>query len=280
MSHQQDNKDKTKPDKKSNKDKEKDKEKEKGNSRANDIDSTQPLLPPAPPASSSSSATLSNSPLVFSCSKCRTIIGDSLSLVGTHSQLQTITLTAANAISRGEELLTSSEKDAIDRGATFIPLSCLSCSSPIGRYYITTPKGLDEMRERFSFLTTHLSSYQLGRATYGEISEDGISLASLAATDTTVVNKEGEEGGGGGGGVSEEVEEVLVKVQHVILGLEERISRLEEIAGGGGGVMVAGRVEKRRSEEMVPEGGGGEGYWSSDQPDEPSSPNHRKKTRK
>lgn len=161
---------------------------------------------------SSSTTPAINGPLVFSCGKCHTIIGDSLSLVGTHAQLKTLTLSAASKVTRNESLITS--QSSIDKGSTFVALMCYNCSKILGRYYITTPRTLDDLREKFTFFVDDISSYELGRPEYGE-NQPNAGLSGLTSSNSSAV--------------SEEVEVGLLKVQHVILGLEERIRRIEDL---------------------------------------------------
>jgi hypothetical protein len=155
-------------------------------------------------------ATALNGPLVFSCGNCRTIIGDSLSLIGTHAQLRTITLSAASKITRTEDLLTS--KTGVDKGSTFVNLTCFSCSSLVGKYYLTTPKGLDDLRERFSFTIDNITSYELGKSEYGQIEMNPEPPVVISSNN----------------GIGEDEDENILKIQHVILGLESRINKLEE----------------------------------------------------
>ena len=102
-----------------------------------------------------------DTPLVFQCLKCRSIVGDSLSVVSIHQGMQLITLSAAEHIRREKEIYTSKSGD--DIGSTFYRFSCKICSSVIGRYYLTTSKDLDALREQFSFDIQAVSSYQLGK---------------------------------------------------------------------------------------------------------------------
>ena len=102
-----------------------------------------------------------DTPLVFQCLKCRSIVGDSLSVVSIHQNMQLITLSAADHIRREKEIYTSKSGD--DIGSTFYRFSCTLCSSVIGRYYLTTSKDLDALREQFSFDIQAVSSYQLGK---------------------------------------------------------------------------------------------------------------------
>ena len=102
-----------------------------------------------------------DTPLVFQCLQCRSIVGDSLSVVSINQNMQLITLSAADNIRREREVYTSKSGD--DIGSTYYRFSCKLCSSVIGRYYLTTSKDLDSLREQFSFDIQAVSSYQLGK---------------------------------------------------------------------------------------------------------------------
>jgi hypothetical protein len=104
-------------------------------------------------------------PLVFSCLNCRTIVGDSFSLVCTNADLKSVTISQASSIARLEDLITS--KEGIDRGSTYFSITCRPCNSYLGRFYITTPKALDDLRECFTFMVDNISSYELGKGEFG-----------------------------------------------------------------------------------------------------------------
>ena len=61
-------------------------------------------------------------PLVFSCIKCRTIVGDSYSFITTDEVSNTLTLSAASNIQRTDELYTSYSEH--DEGSTYFCYSC------------------------------------------------------------------------------------------------------------------------------------------------------------
>lgn len=106
-------------------------------------------------------------PIVFSCGRCRTVIGDSLNLVCTNGDLRIVTLAGANNILKVDNLITS--KEPLDRGSTFFPLQCAECKGLLGKYYLTTPRAFDDLRERFSLLADQISTYILGEIQTGEI---------------------------------------------------------------------------------------------------------------
>lgn len=106
-------------------------------------------------------------PLVFSCSGCKTIVGDSYSFMCSNEQLKSITLSAANNIERSADVYTS--KGGYDVGSTYFTFSCSSCHTPIERYYLTTSKDLDEIREKFTFFIDNLNTYEIGKSKFGKI---------------------------------------------------------------------------------------------------------------
>lgn len=180
---------------------------------------------------------LFSNPLVFCCMKCHTIVGDSTLIAGTNADLQAITLIGASKIQREEELLTSTTSESIDKGSTYFQLSCSRCQHNLGRYYITTPRILDDLREKFTFFIQSLESYVLGRAEIGESTKEPITLTrteavrEVAATDVPVdrtMTKGEDPLLPRLAHKTEELEEGLLKAQHVILGLESRIAALEE----------------------------------------------------
>lgn len=101
-----------------------------------------------------------STPIVFQCLRCRAIIGDSFSLICISEEQQLITLSSANNIQRDGDIFTSKTGD--DVGSTFYRFSCKICNAGLGKYYLTTSKDLDQLREQFSFEISQVSSYQLG----------------------------------------------------------------------------------------------------------------------
>ena len=84
-------------------------------------------------------------PLVFSCVKCRTLVGDSFSFHGSSEKMRTVTLIASSNIKRSLDVYTS--KSGNDVGSTYFQFTCLNCQSTLGRYYLTSSKDLDDLRE-------------------------------------------------------------------------------------------------------------------------------------
>jgi Yippee zinc-binding/DNA-binding /Mis18, centromere assembly len=108
-------------------------------------------------------------PLVFSCKKCKTILGDSYSMVISNADVNVVALSSASNITRSAEVFTS--KFGADVGSTYYSFMCTSCHFTVGRYYLTTSSDLDNLRGRFSFMVDEISSYELGKAQIGKMPE-------------------------------------------------------------------------------------------------------------
>lgn len=188
-------------------------------------------------------------PLVFSCAKCRTLIGDSYSFLTSSEESRTITLASSSNIQRSADVYTS--KSGGDIGSTYFNFTCLNCQTPLGRYYLTTSKDLDEQREKFTFSVDAITSYELGKAQHGKM--------PVQEGEEEEVKEEGEGAGGHGGAgpagttlsAVEHMQELqalkaslaslgdsvgglngeLLKVQQVLFGVLGRIEGLEQGAG-------------------------------------------------
>ena len=118
-------------------------------------------------------------PLVFSCLKCKSIVGDSFSLLSSNEEANTITLSASSNIQRPKEMYTSYE--SLDEGSTYFPIMCKFCQQSLGRYYVTTSTDLDHLREKFTFNIDSITSYELGKAQHGKMLE--VTVLSLPVAD-------------------------------------------------------------------------------------------------
>jgi hypothetical protein len=192
--------------------------------------------PAAPAAVSEEEEDSISGPLCFSCAKCRTIVGDSFSFLTSNEEAQTITLTASSNIQRSADVYTS--KSGFDVGSTYFNFTCSNCQELLGRYYLTTSKDLDELREKFTFLVNNIQSYQLGKAQHGKLPE-----LLVSADDGDDGQHEGGEGAAGSGSaasktaaemdqagtraVVDNLSKEVLKVQHVLAGFLERIERIE-----------------------------------------------------
>ena len=83
--------------------------------------------------------------------------------------MQTITLTAASGIQRSADVYTS--KAGPDVGSTYFRFTCAACQNSLGRYYLTTSKDLDNLREKFTFTIESITSYELGKPQHGRITD-------------------------------------------------------------------------------------------------------------
>lgn len=104
-------------------------------------------------------------PLVFSCCKCKTIVGDSFSFLSSNKETNCITLSSSSNIQRTSELYTSYE--SLDEGSTYFCFMCGNCQQLLGRYYVTTSIDLDHIREKFTFNIENITSYELGKSQHG-----------------------------------------------------------------------------------------------------------------
>ncbi len=145
-------------------------------------------------------------PLVFQCSKCRSIIGDSLAWVGAYEDLSAVVLhhVSDSAIRTRRDRVTS--QNAFDLGSTFLILECQVCDELIGRIYKTTPKHLDDIRDCYCLDVKQVDSYQLGDfGTNVTRESDPFSMQ----TNTYLVSQ-------------------INKFQSIIVGLGERVAALEQ----------------------------------------------------
>lgn len=156
-------------------------------------------------------------PLIFSCGQCRTIVGDTYSFENSDEETKTITLSGASNVQRTAELYTSYSEH--DEGSTYFCFSCKNCGLLLGRYYVTTSKDLDILRERFTFGIDSITSYELGTSQHGKL-PDASSNALSSQNNQNPQAKRPEE--------QEDLRFELLKVQHVMLDLVQRVTSLEK----------------------------------------------------
>lgn len=173
-------------------------------------------------------------PLVFSCGNenCKVILGDSYGYVTANEATKTITLSAASNITRSTNVFTS--KSGHDVGSTYFAFSCSGCKASLGKYYLTTSKDLDDIREKFTFNGDALSTYELGKAKFGKIPEQ----EELEFGEHDTISKETSTNGSAGKLLKShlnslrekkisELESQILKMKHVIVDLAERVTVLE-----------------------------------------------------
>eukprot|EP01135_Chromosphaera_perkinsii_P011840 Nk52_evm31s2506 gene=Nk52_evmTU31s2506 len=152
-------------------------------------------------------------PLVFQCS-CRSVVGDSFSWLCAKESLNTISLTAIPVHTgtvevQRDKLQAVLQQGAPDCGATYNPIKCATCGKLLGRVYRTTARDLDDIRDAYTFDLNAISSYQLGVEIEGQ-KGDLVKPETLLSLPTAAVLQEG-----------------MIKVQNMILLLNERLEQVE-----------------------------------------------------
>ncbi|KAL9986950.1 hypothetical protein ACROYT_G001168 [Oculina patagonica] len=148
-------------------------------------------------------------PVVFQCSTCNNIFGDSCAWVASDRELEVICVNSVTSVvSLGEGLETSTQ--GADIGSTFMPLQCKSCKSLIGRIYRTTPKELDHLRNLYCLDVEHIKSYQVG----SEKGKQTLPAGEVLDLPTAKTLQDG-----------------IFKIESVIMMLIERLTSLEAALG-------------------------------------------------
>ncbi|KAG6612914.1 Kinetochore protein mis18 [Phytophthora cinnamomi] len=98
--------------------------------------------------------------VVFQCSTCRSIFGDSYAFVCSTEDLWLVTLSHVTNVALAPEVQTANT--GLDAGSSYHELLCHNCQAVLGRKYLTTPVALDGIRDLFSFSTEAITSYTLG----------------------------------------------------------------------------------------------------------------------
>ncbi|KAE8998545.1 hypothetical protein PR003_g19521 [Phytophthora rubi] len=98
--------------------------------------------------------------VVFQCSTCRSIFGDSYAFVCSTEDLWLVTLSHVTNVALAPEVQTANTGP--DAGSSYYELLCHNCQAVLGRKYLTTPVALDGIRDLFSFSTEAITSYTLG----------------------------------------------------------------------------------------------------------------------
>lgn len=98
--------------------------------------------------------------IILQCANCRTVVGDSTSLIHAWQPADDkhfVTIGSASSIQASEELLQSAE--IWDLGCTFHSLSCVACSFELGLSYRTTTTSLDAIRGAYSLDVSRIITY-------------------------------------------------------------------------------------------------------------------------
>lgn len=163
------------------------------------------------------------SPLVFQCLACRTIVGDSYSFQCSNEEMSIITLTAASNIRRSQDVYTS--KAGLDIGSTYFAFSCANCDQNLGRYYLTTSSDMDDLRERFNFGVENVISYELGKSQHGQMPEPLHKIKDKNLNNSNDGDNNNDDNSKIHG---ENLHEVIFKIQAVILDHSTRLCKLEQ----------------------------------------------------
>ncbi|CAG8501808.1 10374_t:CDS:2 [Ambispora gerdemannii] len=152
-------------------------------------------------------------PLVFQCSECLIIVGDSFAWVSADQDLSSIVLfgwfpkelfAKPKNLRVGDDLFWS--KEGVDVGSTFKMTYCSGCNKPIGKVYHTTPRQFDYLRDFYTVKLENVAIYQLGTYIKGEkIPPDMITFPS-----------------------SKSLQSSIDMVKDVILVLNDRLSKMDE----------------------------------------------------
>ncbi len=97
-------------------------------------------------------------------------------------------------------------KTGHDAGCTYVNIFCVGCDETIGKYYITTSRVVDRLRDKFSLFIDKVSVYQVGSANMGSYPEPEV-LLQHEKPDTA--------------------QEDMLKIKEVLLSLHDKITSLE-----------------------------------------------------
>ncbi|KAJ1726502.1 hypothetical protein LPJ61_005141 [Coemansia biformis] len=115
----------------------------------------------APDGGSSSDSAI-NGPVVFSCAKCRTILGDTFAYAASAPERNLFALHAVpESVSCGKTRKTSTARG--EAGSAYFELSCAECDAVVGRRYVTTTPDIDVMRNTYALDIEKVVTYELGR---------------------------------------------------------------------------------------------------------------------
>ncbi|KAJ2840443.1 hypothetical protein J3B02_006233, partial [Coemansia erecta] len=102
-----------------------------------------------------------NGPVVFSCSKCRTILGDTFAYAASLPEHNLFGLEAVP-----DSIVSSRDKKTSELGV-YHELTCDECQAVVGKRYLTTAKGMDCMRNLYALDLGKVLTYELGKCLKG-----------------------------------------------------------------------------------------------------------------
>ncbi|KAJ2785063.1 hypothetical protein H4R18_000771 [Coemansia javaensis] len=114
----------------------------------------------------SSAAEAINGPIVFSCAKCRTILGDTFAFAAVAPERNLFALQAVpETVVCGKTRKASETRG--DEGSVFYELRCAECDAAVGRRYVTAAQGMDALRNTYALDMGCVVTYELGRCMDG-----------------------------------------------------------------------------------------------------------------
>ncbi|KAJ2544815.1 hypothetical protein EV175_005859 [Coemansia sp. RSA 1933] len=101
-------------------------------------------------------------PVIFSCSKCRMILGDTFAYAASIPERNYIGLHGVpESVVCSPKCKTSSERG--EEGSVYHELSCGECHQNVGRKYLTTTQEIDPIRGMFALDIQKVITYELGK---------------------------------------------------------------------------------------------------------------------
>lgn len=173
--------------------------------------------------------------LVFQCAKCKIIVGDSMAFSCSSKENKSITLAKACNVTHSSYIITAKGGD--DVGCSYVNFFCSNCDEELGKFYCTTSLSYDAQRDKFTFSTDQLTSYELGKNQLGKMPEkqdlknlqqktgpDGASSSSASSAAEAVTQAH--------------FEEEIFKIEKVLLNLVERMDTQETRSAEVDGILL------------------------------------------
>jgi kinetochore protein Mis18 len=157
--------------------------------------------------------------VVFQCSTCRSIFGDSYAFVCSTEELWLVTLSHVTNVALAPEVQTANT--GADAGSSYYELLCHNCQAVLGRKYLTTPVALDGIRDLFSFSTEAITSYTLGDPMQQESSADPNMQQAAAACHSAVQTLAADRN------EVARLRDEMEKVKGLMVAVDDRLAQLE-----------------------------------------------------
>lgn len=146
------------------------------------------------PANEDEDSDNSSAPLatVFQCKKCRLIISDSSSWIGAMVDQEGISyFTIKSVVTDSINILPTGRvsNSGPDRGSSFHPIACSSCSSEIGRFYLATPHQVDFARNHYTLDASKMAYYKVGQPGYSS-KEASDNISNLLKPSANVASQQ------------------------------------------------------------------------------------------